>query len=206
MFVMKRVMLAFLAGPPLLLSADAVDANAIYGVNHTHWAINRFSVDGRSAVDSIGPYQGGGGGCCYMVPDQWRPGMMVRVDWETGVGGSKGFPGFADEAKYDAWLQQIEAQKRNHSKIVPVPDYINQKVCGITVHFLPCDEIQSPPPVMPTAAPSTRSGFRLSCQNRSHAGQNVPTSRRPSDGRVHWEGCTHARWWRSSRMRPRATV
>lgn len=77
--------------PTLLLSAYAVNASAIYGVNHTHWAINRFSVDGRSAVDSIGPNQGGGGGCCYTVPDQWRPGVMVRVDWETGVGGSKGF-------------------------------------------------------------------------------------------------------------------
>jgi len=62
MLVLNRVILAFLAGPPLLLSACAVDAGAIYGVNHTHWAINRFSVDGRSAVDIIGPYQGGGGG------------------------------------------------------------------------------------------------------------------------------------------------
>ncbi|MBH1820896.1 DUF3304 domain-containing protein [Stenotrophomonas maltophilia] len=142
MFVLKRVALALTVGPPLLLSAYAVDASAIYGVNHTHWAINRFSVDGRSAIDVIGPYQGGGGGCCYMTPDQWRPGMMVRVDWETGTGSTAGFPGFADEAKYDAWLQQIEAQKRRHSKVVPVPDYTNQKVCGITVHFLPCDEIQ----------------------------------------------------------------
>jgi hypothetical protein len=29
--------------------------------------------------------------------------MTVRIDWETGEGGSKGFPGFADEAKYLAW-------------------------------------------------------------------------------------------------------
>ena len=77
-----------------------------------------------------------------MTPDQWRPGMMVRVDWETGTGSTAGFPGFADEAKYDAWLQQIEAQKRRHSKVVPVPDYTNQKVCGITVHFLPCDQLK----------------------------------------------------------------
>ncbi|WP_157803452.1 DUF3304 domain-containing protein [Stenotrophomonas maltophilia] len=139
---LNRIVLAIHAGLSLLMLARPVDASAIYGVNHTHWAINRLSVDGRSAVDSIGPHQGGGGGCCYMVPDQWRPGMMVRVDWETGVGGSKGFPGFADESKYDAWLQQIEAQKRKHSKVVPVPDYTGQKVCGITVHFLPCDDIQ----------------------------------------------------------------
>ncbi|MBF8677156.1 DUF3304 domain-containing protein [Pseudomonas fulva] len=126
----------------MFVSITVVSASSIYGVNHTHWAINRFSVEGRSAVDIIGPYQGGGGGCCYIVPPQWRPGMTVRVDWETGVGGTKGFPGFADEAKYDAWLQQIEAQKRSHQKFAPVPDYSGQKVCGITVHFLPCDEIQ----------------------------------------------------------------
>ncbi len=139
---LNRIVLAIYAGLSLLMLARPVDASAIYGVNHTHWAINQLSVDGRSAVDIIGPYQGGGGWCCYMVPDQWRPGMMVRVDWETGVGGSKGFPGFADESKYDAWLQQIEAQKRTHSKVVPVPDYTHQRVCGITVHFLPCDDIQ----------------------------------------------------------------
>ena len=25
---------------------------------------------------------------------------------------------------------------------VPIPDYTGQKVCGLTVHFLPCDELQ----------------------------------------------------------------
>ncbi|MBL3828554.1 DUF3304 domain-containing protein [Pseudomonas syringae pv. theae] len=28
------------------------------------------------------------------------------------------------------------------SKTVSVPDYTGQKVCGLTVHFLPCDELQ----------------------------------------------------------------
>ena len=121
---------------------QTVTGSTIEGVNHTHWAINRFSVDGRSALDIIGAYQGGGGGCCYIVPQRWQPRMAVRVDWETGVAGSKGFPGFADETKYDAWLEKMEAQKRQHSKLVPIPDYTGQKVCGITVHFLPCDELQ----------------------------------------------------------------
>jgi hypothetical protein len=25
---------------------------------------------------------------------------------------------------------------------VPVPDYTGQKTCGITVHFMPCDEVK----------------------------------------------------------------
>ena len=125
--------------------AQPARASTIGGINHTHWAINHFSVNGRSALDIIGAYQGGGGGCCYIAPKRWQPGMTVRVDWETGVSGMSDlageFPGFADWPKYLAWEKVIDAQNRKHSKEVAVPDYTNQKVCGITVHFLPCDEL-----------------------------------------------------------------
>ncbi|VVP32531.1 hypothetical protein PS838_04421 [Pseudomonas fluorescens] len=136
-----NVPIALFLGLGALLS-QSVQASTIEGINHTHWAINHFSVDGRSGIDIIGPYQGGGGGCCYVAPSRWQSGMTVRVDWETGAGSSKGFPGFADRAKYDAWLDKIDAEKRQHSQVVPIPDYTGQKVCGITVHFLPCDDIQ----------------------------------------------------------------
>ncbi|EHS99479.1 hypothetical protein HMPREF9687_01281, partial [Klebsiella oxytoca 10-5243] len=46
-------------------------SGTIEAVNHTHWAINHFSVDGQSGLDIIGPWQGGGGGCCYGVPTKW---------------------------------------------------------------------------------------------------------------------------------------
>jgi hypothetical protein len=117
-------------------------ASTIEAINHTHWSINRFSVDGRSGIDIVGPYQGGGGGCCYIAPARWNAGMTVRVDWETGAGSSEDFPGIADWPKFLAWEKQVKAQKRQLSKIVPVPDYTYQKVCGLTVHFLPCDDIQ----------------------------------------------------------------
>ena len=68
--------------------------------------------------------------------------MTVRVDWETGVGGSEGFPGFADWPKYKAWINEIDTKKRQLSRVVSVPDYTGEKTCGITVHFLPCDELQ----------------------------------------------------------------
>jgi hypothetical protein len=40
------------------------------------------------------------------------------------------------------WEKKIDAQKRQHSQIVPVPDYSGQETCGITVHFLPCDQLK----------------------------------------------------------------
>ena len=137
-----RYRLALLGALVGALLAQSALASTLEAINHTHWAINRFSVDGRSGIDIIGPYQGGGGGCCYVAPSRWQPGMTVRVDWETGVAYPDGFPGFADEAKYEAWAVKLRAQKRQHSKLVPIPDYTGQKVCGLTVHFLPCDELQ----------------------------------------------------------------
>jgi hypothetical protein len=141
-----RPLLGTLCGLAVMVLTENVHASTLEGINHTHWAINHFSVNGRSGLDIIGPYQGGGGGCCYIAPSRWQPGMTVRVEWETGASGvsdlADEFPGFANEAKYDAWLDKVEAQKRRHSKEVAVPDYTGQKVCGLTVHFLPCDELQ----------------------------------------------------------------
>ena len=117
-------------------------ASTIEAINHTHWAINRFSVDGRSAIDVIGAYQGGGGACCYIAPQRWQPGMTVRVDWETGSAYSGNSPGYLDWPKYLAWKKSVNAKKRQHTKAVPIPDYTGQKVCGLTVHFLPCDELK----------------------------------------------------------------
>ncbi|QTO52848.1 DUF3304 domain-containing protein [Duffyella gerundensis] len=122
--------------------AQGGGGGTIDAINHTHRAINHFSINRQSGLDIIGPYQGGGGGCCFSMPAQWRPGMMVQVDWETGQGSSAGSPGFADREKYEAWRAKIHAQKRQHSKAVPLADYNGQDTCGITVHFLPCDEVK----------------------------------------------------------------
>ncbi|WP_448512467.1 DUF3304 domain-containing protein [Photorhabdus laumondii] len=141
---MKKQQLRLAALSLLLVACSQFSAQAgtIEAVNHTKWAINRFSVDDQPGIDSIGPYQGGGGGCCYRAPEKWRPGMTVKVDWETGEASTKGFPGFADEGKYLSWRNKLRANDRQHSKVVPVPDYTGQRTCGITVHFLPCDQVK----------------------------------------------------------------
>ena len=133
-------------------------SGTIEAVNHTHWAINYFSVDGQSGLDIIGPWQGGGGGCCYGVPTKWKPGMRVKVEWETGAAFADDVPEIPEPKRPDTkasyqvwqaysdkkeeWYKKIKALNKVHTKIVPVPDYSGQKTCGIKIHFLPCDQIK----------------------------------------------------------------
>lgn len=136
----------------------------IYAVNHTKWAINQFSVNGQSGLDIIGPFQGGGGGCCYGAPAQWQPGMTVRIDWETGVAFASDIPEIPEpnkpvereqkpeewsnewaayNQKRREWHQKVKTLNKQHSQIVPLPAYTSGRdTCGIVVHFLPCDQVK----------------------------------------------------------------
>jgi len=106
--LMLILMALLLTGCDRPAEAESVSGGGgtIEAINHTHWAINQFSVDGQSGIDIIGPYQGGGGGCCYGVPPKWQPGMTVTVDWQTGAGDMDGFPGF------DKWDEYLEWEKK----------------------------------------------------------------------------------------------
>ena len=147
---MKLVLLSpLLTGMVLLTGCSQPAAEAqgggggtIDAINHTHRAINHFSVNRQSGIDIIGPYQGGGGGCCFSIPAQWKPGMTVQVEWESGEASTEGFPGFANYENYQAWEKKMSAKNRQHSKAVTLADYNGQDTCGITVHFLPCDEVK----------------------------------------------------------------
>ncbi|WP_157969659.1 DUF3304 domain-containing protein, partial [Pseudomonas huaxiensis] len=85
-------------------------------------------------------WQRGGGGH-FSMPARWTPSLTVQVDWTTGVAYDPS-PGFSDWPKYLAWERKIDAQTRHLSKVIPVPEYRASKTCGVTVHFLPCDEVQ----------------------------------------------------------------
>ncbi|WP_395299687.1 MULTISPECIES: DUF3304 domain-containing protein [Enterobacter] len=135
----------------------------IEAINHTSWAINRFSVNGQSGLDIIGPYSGGGGGCCFGVSGPWAPGMTVQVDWETGVAFASDVPEIPEPASPDLtgknseeryklaqayfdkkqeWYKKLKSFSKKHSQNAPLPNYTGQKTCGITVHFLPCDQVK----------------------------------------------------------------
>lgn len=153
-----------LAGIGLLtVDLSPAFAGTIEAINHTKWAINDFNVNGQSGLDAIGPFQGGGGGCCYSAPPLWKPGMTVRVDWETGLGSTRDMTephptppntkGMSQKDRNRAWdeygdktsewFAKIRRMKKQHARIVPLPPYTStEKTCGITVHFLPCEQVK----------------------------------------------------------------
>ncbi len=72
-----------------VLTVSYLQASTIEAINHTHWAINRFSVDGRSGIDIIGAYQGGGGGCCYIALRFGSPIWQCKSIGKPGYGAGK---------------------------------------------------------------------------------------------------------------------
>ena len=105
LFLVTAVLLLTGCNQPAEAEAESVSGGGgtIEAINHTHWAINHFSVNGQSGVDIIGPWQGGGGAGYFGVPSKWEPGMTVKIEWETGVGYSMDFPGFGDDKKVLEW-------------------------------------------------------------------------------------------------------
>ena len=54
----RRARMGVLGGLVAAMLVQGAQASTLEAINHTHWAINRFSVDGHSGIDIIGPYQG----------------------------------------------------------------------------------------------------------------------------------------------------
>ncbi|WP_439233947.1 DUF3304 domain-containing protein [Klebsiella quasipneumoniae] len=142
LFLVKAVLLLTGCNQPAESDSVSGGGGTIEAINHTHWAINHFSVNGQSGVDIIGPWQGGGGAGCFGVPPKWEPGMTVKIEWETGEASTDGFPGYDHWDEYLEWKKKIKASHKEHIAVVPVPDYNGQKTCGIKIHFLPCDKVK----------------------------------------------------------------
>jgi hypothetical protein len=141
---MKSALISPLLAGLLLLTGCAQPAaqaggggGTIDAINHTKWAINHFSINGQSGIDIIGPFQGGGGGCCFSVPARWTPGMTVRVDWESGEASTEGFPGFADYEKYKAWEKKMSLRTVSTAKPSRCPTITARMCAALRCTFYP---------------------------------------------------------------------
>src|SRR5690606_38053527 len=112
-------------------------AGSIRSVNHVDGtAINWFKVNGYRASG------GGGDQCCIVMPVKWRPGLIANIEWEVDpdpYAYSK-WPPLGSDGYLEAQAKHA-ANYRRYSTQVEIPEY-QEKVCGLTVHFLPCQQVK----------------------------------------------------------------
>jgi len=114
------------------------------------------TVDGINIVSSsfnghpTGKSHGGGQSCCIPIPAQWQPGLTATIAWTkdpspgTNPGGVKAprwNPNGTVTPEWEAWMATHEANYTQHEVTMPLPRY--SRTCGLTLVFLPCDEVRA---------------------------------------------------------------
>ena len=100
--------------------------------NHGPDSIVVVQVDGYGGPGA-NPYGGGGGYCCVMVPNVWKPGLTAQVTWTSDP---------------NAWMKSskmpddYEKYYQRHGPVtVPLERWTDDQACGFEVHIYPCDEV-----------------------------------------------------------------
>ncbi|EBS7636865.1 DUF3304 domain-containing protein [Salmonella enterica] len=115
---------------------DDYTAGDLRAINHVKSiSINWFYVNGYR-VPGLG-----GGYCCIMLPNKWNSGLKARIKWEITPDTVPLPPHYEDWDKYLAWEKKLKASYIQHEAIVDIPQYGTER-CGLTVHFLPCNQIK----------------------------------------------------------------
>lgn len=137
----KLLNTVFLSCVVILAGCDQSNANEYSGgnsgaINHVAGqSINWFSVDGYRVPGT------GGGYCCVMIPDKWRPGLVVHIEWEIDPNPHEKIPRLKEGVGFEPKaLAQHETKYQRFSADVAIPEY--DESAGITVHFLPCQKVK----------------------------------------------------------------
>ena len=107
----------------------------IQAVNHTLSAINWLSVNGYRADG------GGGRSCCIIMPVKWRPGLKAHIEWEVDPDPFAKLPPLGTK-EFDVAMAKAESSYQRHSATLDIPEWPGTKRCGLTVHFLVCNQIK----------------------------------------------------------------
>ncbi len=85
-------------------------------------------------------YGGGGGYCCVMVPDVWRPGLTAQISWLADPNAN--IDPETKEVSGVAWANRHEAGYKLHGPItVPLERWEKGQACGFNVDIYPCEEV-----------------------------------------------------------------
>ncbi|MGL5601300.1 MAG: DUF3304 domain-containing protein [Silvania sp.] len=101
--------------------------------NHGPDAIVVVQVDGYGGPRA-NSYGGGGGYCCVMVPNVWRPGLTAQVSWTSDPNSWMKLSDMPDN--YEKYYQ------RHGPVTVPLERWADDQACGFDVHIFPCDKVR----------------------------------------------------------------
>ncbi|WP_419246769.1 DUF3304 domain-containing protein [Serratia sp. NFX21] len=119
------------AGSNDYTAGDLRAKNHVAGQN-----INWFSVNGHRAPGL------GGGYCCVMLPLKWTPDLKARIEWEVDPNPNEYIPFKKKGSGYEEGAYARHAANyQKHSTVVDIPQYGKER-CGISVHFLPCNQVK----------------------------------------------------------------
>ncbi|AWV44690.1 hypothetical protein CD201_08980 [Hafnia alvei] len=115
-------------------SDDDYTAGDLRGFNHmVDSGVNSFTVNGYGGTLT-------GNSCCIMLPNKWTPGLKAHIEWEVDPNPNVILPPLGTDEFRTAYAQH-KAKYQQHSTIVDIPQYGKER-CGLTVHFLPCDQVK----------------------------------------------------------------
>ena len=107
----------------------------LQAVNHTLHAINWMSVNGYRA------HAGGGSSCCIIMPIKWRPGLKANVEWEVDPEPYAPSPPLGTD-EFRVFMVKHKANYQRHSATVDIPEWPGTESCGLSVHFLVCNQVK----------------------------------------------------------------
>lgn len=117
-------------------------AGDVEGYNHTAKGINWFTVNGAGGP-GMNAYGMAGGACCIAYSPKWTPGLKARVEWEADPNPDEVIPRKKEGDEYEPEAYARHAAKYQHfTRTVDIPRPGPGGTCGITVHFLPCDQVE----------------------------------------------------------------
>ncbi|WP_095848933.1 DUF3304 domain-containing protein [Gibbsiella quercinecans] len=112
---------------------DGYTAGDLRALNHTLKGINSYSVNGYGGTMT-------GNSCCIMLPEKWTPDLKARIEWETDPDPYARMPPLGTDEFRKAYAEHA-TKYQQHSAVINIPQYGKER-CGLTVHFLPCNQVK----------------------------------------------------------------
>ena len=132
----KYAFIALLVFPLSACFEEEQDSVSYQGANHSDIAAVYVTLNGQGGIMIANEHGYSGNICCVNAPKKWRPGIMVKVEWEEDGYILRDKDG--KEIRRDGGVVYIAAPRK--SKTVPLPKYDTPEI--LWVHFFPNDEVK----------------------------------------------------------------